>query len=72
MSREPPQVFELYKLDDKIKFENNTPFRCWISSKPIHPKRKHQKAILIAAGHFKFLEVDIDLCSISITFEKET
>jgi hypothetical protein len=71
MSREPPQIFELHKLEDKIKFENNTPFRCWISFKPIPPKRTYNRVCTIAPGHFVFLEQGIDLCSIAITFEEE-
>ena len=61
--------FDLIKVDNVVKFSNNTGFVCWLSFKPIPPKRKLQNFLRVAPRQFVFLEENIDLTTIAITFE---
>lgn len=63
------QSFEITTVDNITGFTNHTDLDCFISLKPIAPKRKWTKVIFVRAGQFVILESHTDLSAIGITFE---
>jgi hypothetical protein len=67
--------FQLEKLENLTKFTNNTDYACWISAKPVPPKRKLQKICRLSPGEWKLFEeregITWDLSWIAITFEQD-
>lgn len=64
------ELFMLEKLENVIKFTNNTPFDIIIKYEPIPPKRKYIPVFFVKSYHFIILDQEIDLDKLIVVFKR--
>ena len=66
-------VFNVFQKDGLTKFENHSEYHLFLYAKPVKPKRKYKKIILIPRGSFKVFDMKedkIDLTTVVFSLEK--
>lgn len=66
-------IFKVYQKDGITKIENHTDNKLFLYVKPVKPKRKYTKAVLISPQSFKIFDshMPIDLTKMMFSLEKE-
>lgn len=63
------ELLKIERIDHVTKITNNSGYDLLISWKPIFPKRKYRSFYLVAKDCYVIIEWELDLSTISITFQ---